>query len=116
MKINNMVKYYKTLIAVFLTLFMVVLSLYAAEGDKPMSAEELRKAQAEKAAKLLKMPAGGKWKATAAEAMEALKLEGDVEEGEEIYTVCAACHFPTGWGDPPRGFSTARRPTHHGSD
>jgi len=95
-----MVKYYKTLIAVFLTLFMVVLSLYAAEGDKPMSAEEVRKAQAEKAAKLLKMPAGGKWKATAAEAMEALKLVGDMEEGEEIYTVCAACHQPTGWGDP----------------
>ena len=100
MKINNMVKYYKTLIAVFLTLFMVVLSLYAAEGDKPKSAEEIRKAQAEAAAKLLKMPPGGKWKATAAEALEALNIVGDIEEGEEIYTVCAACHQPTGWGDP----------------
>ena len=100
MKINNMVKYYKTLIAVFLTLFMVVLSLYAAEGDKPKSAEEIRKAQAETAAKLLKMPPGGKWKATAAEALEALNIVGDIEEGEEIYTVCAACHQPTGWGDP----------------
>jgi len=100
LKINNMVKYYKTLIAVFLTLFMVVLSLYAAEGDKPKSAEEIRKAQAEAAAKLLKMPPGGKWKATAAEALEALNIVGDIEEGEEIYTVCAACHQPTGWGDP----------------
>ena len=100
MRINNIVKYYKTLIAVFLTLFMVVLSLYAAEGDKPKSAEEIRKAQAETAAKLLKMPPGGKWKATAAEALEALNIVGDIEEGEEIYTVCAACHQPTGWGDP----------------
>jgi len=65
-----------------------------------MSAEEMRKAAAAKAAALVKLPPGGKWRATAAEALEALKLEGDVEEGEEIYNVCAACHFPTGWGDP----------------
>jgi len=95
-----MVKYYKILITVFLSLFLIVVSIYAAEGDKPMSAEELRKAQAEKAAKLLKSPPGGKWKATAEEALEALTLVGDIEEGEEIYTVCAACHQPTGWGDP----------------
>jgi cytochrome c553 len=75
-----------------LALFSISYTIVAAEGDKRMSAE--------KAAKLLKMPAGGKWRATAAEAMEALKLIGDVEEGEEIYTVCAACHQPTGWGDP----------------
>ena len=100
MKINNMVKYYKILVTVFLSFFLIVISIYAAEGDKPMSAEELRQAQAEKAAKLLKSPPGGKWKATAAEALEALELVGDMEEGEEIYTVCAACHQPTGWGDP----------------
>jgi cytochrome c553 len=95
-----MMKSSKTLITVILALFPIVLSIYAAEGDKPMSAEELRKAAAEKAAALLKSPPGGKWRATAEEALEALKLEGDVEEGEEIYTVCAACHQPTGWGDP----------------
>jgi cytochrome c553 len=100
LKSNIFVKYYKSLILVTLALFSIFYSIVAAEGDKPMSAEELRKVQAEKAAKLLKMPAGGKWRATAAEAMEALKLIGDVEEGEEIYTVCAACHQPTGWGDP----------------
>ena len=100
MKSNILVKSGKTLITVILSLFLIVFSIYAAEGDKPMSAEELRKAQAEKAAKLLKMPPGGKWKATAAEALDALKLVGDMEEGEEIYTVCAACHQPTGWGDP----------------
>jgi len=100
LKSNIFVKYYKALILVTLALFSIFYSIVAAEGDKPMSAEELRKAQAEKAAKLLKMPPGGKWKATAEEALEALTLLGDIEEGEEIYTVCAACHQPTGWGDP----------------
>ena len=100
MKRNILDIYYKTLITVMSALFLIVFSIYAAGEEKPMSAEEVRKAQAEKAAKLLKMPAGGKWKATAAEALEALKLLGDIEEGEEIYTVCAACHQPTGWGDP----------------
>jgi len=100
LKRNILDIYYKTLITVMSALFLIVFSIYAAGEEKPMSAEEVRKAQAEKAAKLLKMPAGGKWKATAAEALEALKLLGDMEEGEEIYTVCAACHQPTGWGDP----------------
>ena len=100
MKSTIMVKASKILILLSVPLFMIIVSLYADAQDKPMSAEELRKAQAEKAAKLLKMPAGGKWKATAEEALEALTLSGDIEEGEEIYTVCAACHQPTGWGDP----------------
>ncbi len=100
MKTNILVKSGKTLITVILALFLIVLSIYAAEGDKPLSAEEMRKAAAAKAAALAKPPPGGVWRATAEEALEALKLEGDVEEGEEIYTVCAACHFPTGWGDP----------------
>jgi len=78
--------------------FMVAHSCYAAE--QPVSAEEMRKAAAAKAAALAKPPPGGHWKATAEEALEALELSGDPEEGEEIYTVCAACHFPTGWGDP----------------
>ncbi|CAB1057987.1 Probable cytochrome c2 [Olavius sp. associated proteobacterium Delta 1] len=100
MKSNILVKSSKTLITVILALFLIVLSIYAAEGDKPMSAEEMRKAAAAKAAALAKPPPGGKWRATAEEALEALKIKGDVEEGEEIYTVCAACHQPTGWGDP----------------
>ena len=100
MKNNILVKSCKTLIPVILALFLIVISIYAAEGDKPKSAEEIRKEAAAKAAALAKPPPGGKWRATAEEAMEALKLSGDVEEGEEIYTVCAACHQPTGWGDP----------------
>jgi len=83
-----------------LILFGVSSLIFAAGEDKPLSADELRKAAAAKAATLAKPPPGGVWKATAEEALDALKLEGDVEEGEEIYTVCAACHFPTGWGDP----------------
>jgi len=97
---NSLLKYYKTLITVMICLFWIAVAIYAAEAEKTMSAEEVRKAQAEAAAKLLKMPPGGKWRATAEEALEALNLVGDVEEGEEIYTVCAACHQPTGWGDP----------------
>ncbi len=85
-------------IALIVTLFWVVPVCYAA--DEPMSAEAMRKAAAAKAAALAKPPPGGHWKATAAEALEALELSGDPAEGEEIYTVCAACHFPTGWGDP----------------
>ena len=100
MKHNILMKCSKTLAAMILATFLIALSIYAAEGDKPMSAEEMRKAAAEKAAALAKPPPGGKWKATAAEALEALKIAGDVEEGEEIYTVCADCHQPTGWGDP----------------
>ena len=100
LKSNILVKSCKTLVTLILALFLIIPSIYAAEGDKPMSAEEMRKAAAAKAAALVKPPPGGKWKATAKEALEALKIEGDVEEGEEIYTVCAACHFPTGWGDP----------------
>ena len=40
------------------------------------------------------------WGTKVKEALEALALEGDVEDGEEVYEVCAACHLPTGWGDP----------------
>ena len=100
MKSNIFVKSGKALFTVILTLSLIVFSIYATAGDKPMSAEEMRKAAAAKAAALAKPPPSGKWSATAEEALEALELEGDVEEGEEIYTVCAACHFPTGWGDP----------------
>ena len=86
--------------AVILTLFLVFPSFCVAGENKPMSADELRKAQAEKAASLLKAPPGGVWRATAAEALEALSITGDPREGQEIYGVCAACHFHTGWGDP----------------
>ena len=100
LKHNFLMKLNLALLIFTLTFFLGVPSIYAVEGDKPMSAEEMRKAAAAKAAALAKPPPGGKWKATAKEALEALKLVGDVEEGEEIYTVCAACHLPTGWGDP----------------
>ena len=56
MKSNILVKSSKTLITVILALFLIVLSIYAAEGDKPMSAEEMRKAAAAKAASRAKPP------------------------------------------------------------
>jgi len=87
-----------TAIGLILISIMIAGSCYAA--NEPMSAEAMRQAAAAKAAALAKPPPGGHWKATAEEALEALELTGDPEEGEEIYTVCAACHFPTGWGDP----------------
>ncbi len=89
-------RFFLSLLAV--SLFWAVPQCFSA--DDPMSPEALRKAAAAKAAALAKPPPGGHWKATAAEALEALELSGDPAEGEEIYTVCAACHFPTGWGDP----------------
>ena len=36
--------------------------------------------------------------------MDALKMKGDPEEGEDYYDVCAACHLPNGWGDPAGTF------------
>jgi len=99
LKSDTFVRSAKIFILASVPLFLIVLSFYAGAQEKPMSAEEVRKAQAEKAAALLKAPPGGVWRATAAEALEALKLKGDPEEGKEVYTVCAACHFATGWGD-----------------
>ncbi len=98
MKNNILVRLNPVLLIFILIFFLGIPSSFAA--DAPKSAEQLRKEAAEKAAALAKPPPGGVWKATAAEALESLKLAGDTEEGEEIYTVCAACHFPTGWGDP----------------
>ncbi len=43
MKTNIFTKSCKTLIPVILALFLIVFSIYAAEGDKPKSAEEIRK-------------------------------------------------------------------------
>ena len=48
--------------------------------------------------------AGQKWGTKVKEALEALELEGDVDEGEDVYEVCAACHLPSGWGDPAGTF------------
>ncbi len=98
MRQNILVRLNPALFILILMFFLGVPLIYAA--DKSMSAEEIRRVAAEKAAALAKPPPGGVWKATAAEALEALHIDGDVEEGEEIYTVCAACHQPTGWGDP----------------
>ncbi|MDM8543350.1 c-type cytochrome [Desulfococcaceae bacterium HSG7] len=101
MKSNIFIKTCNITAAMILVFFLAVATVTTVIGeDKSMTAEELRKAAAAKAAALIKAPPGGKWKATAEEALEALKLSGDPEEGQEIYDVCAACHFPTGWGDP----------------
>ncbi len=89
----------KIIVALALLSFCVVPVCYAADPALG-SAEAIRQAAAAKAAALAKPPPGGHWTATAEEALEALKLNGDPEEGEDIYNVCAACHFPTGWGDP----------------
>ena len=91
----------RAITALVLSVLILSVPIHSAFGeDKTLSPEEMRRAAAAKAAALAKPPPGGKWTATAEEALEALKLKGDVEEGEEIYTVCAACHQPTGWGDP----------------
>ena len=38
------------------------------------------------------------WNEAAGEKIEALKLSGNVENGEEAYEVCSACHLPSGAG------------------
>jgi|APSaa5957512622_1039677.scaffolds.fasta_scaffold16438_3 cytochrome c553 len=43
--------------------------------------------------------AEGHWGTSEGEALEALDLIGDGEDGEDLYDICAACHLPEGWGD-----------------
>jgi cytochrome c553 len=38
------------------------------------------------------------WNATGGEKDEAMSLEPDLENGMELYEVCAACHLTEGWG------------------
>jgi cytochrome c553 len=38
------------------------------------------------------------WNAMTGEKVEALQLEGDAENGERAFEVCAACHLPSGAG------------------
>ncbi|MBC8257480.1 MAG: c-type cytochrome [SAR324 cluster bacterium] len=48
---------------------------------------------------------GGKWGTKVKEAIEAMQLEGNVEDGSIIYEeICMACHQPSGGGDPAGNF------------
>jgi cytochrome c553 len=38
------------------------------------------------------------WMSESGERLKALDLEGNVENGLDIYEVCSACHLPEGWG------------------
>ncbi len=44
------------------------------------------------------------WNEAGGEKMEALELTGDLENGEEIYEICSACHLPSGAGRPDGTF------------
>ena len=44
------------------------------------------------------------WNEMIGEKMEALELTGDVENGEEAYEICSACHLPSGAGRPDGTF------------
>jgi len=44
------------------------------------------------------------WNEGGGEQDEALKLKPDLENGLEVYEVCAACHLPEGWGKPDGTF------------
>lgn len=41
---------------------------------------------------------GYEWNAGGGEQDEALHLKPDLENGRDVYEVCAACHLPEGWG------------------
>ncbi|HJL86040.1 MAG: c-type cytochrome [SAR324 cluster bacterium] len=48
---------------------------------------------------------GGKWGTKVEEAIKALKLQGNIEDGQIIYEeICEACHQPGGNGDPAGNF------------
>ncbi|MBF0279687.1 MAG: c-type cytochrome [SAR324 cluster bacterium] len=48
---------------------------------------------------------GGKWGTKVEEAIEALKLKGNLEDGQIIYEeICEICHQPGGHGDPAGNF------------
>ena len=47
---------------------------------------------------LLAAPALGGWNDGGGEQDEALHLTPDLENGMDVYEVCAACHLPEGWG------------------
>lgn len=49
-------------------------------------------------------PAAAGWNEGGGEQEEALTLEPDLENGLEVYEVCAACHLPEGWGMPDGTF------------
>lgn len=38
------------------------------------------------------------WMSEGGERLKAMDLEGNVEDGLDIYEVCSACHLPEGWG------------------
>ena len=38
------------------------------------------------------------WMSEGGERMLAMDLEGDPENGLDVYEVCSACHLPEGWG------------------
>ena len=44
------------------------------------------------------------WNAQDGEYLEALKHTGDIENGEEAYEICGACHLPSGAGRPDGTF------------
>jgi len=44
------------------------------------------------------------WNEEIGEKMEALQLTGDVENGEEVFEICSACHLPSGAGRPDGTF------------
>ena len=44
------------------------------------------------------------WNEQIGEKMEALQLTGDIENGEEAYEICGACHLPSGSGRPDGTF------------
>jgi cytochrome c553 len=44
------------------------------------------------------------WNEAIGEKVEALELTGDLENGEEAYEICSACHLPSGAGRPDGTF------------
>ncbi len=38
------------------------------------------------------------WRSNVPEAIEAIRVQGDAEEGKDVYSICIPCHTPKAWG------------------
>lgn len=64
---------------------MAASAAFAGAKDKPQQGKSLGEA-------------GYAWNSGGGEQDEALHLKPDINNGRDVYEVCAACHLPEGWG------------------
>ena len=87
---NHQLKKFVTIVGLMLTAILLSSSVWAEEKKTNLTSTK---------------DFGGKWGTKVEEAIEALTLEGNVEDGQVIYEeICEICHQPGGHGDPAGNF------------